>query len=102
MQIKLICDITDGRAVAHLDPAVTASAYPCPHLIAAGLLLHAEYAELLRKCPISKAKLFDNSDIWLITKLKDVQAALTHDGLSKGRTNPHFPELQAGMHQSGA
>eukprot|EP00878_Enallax_costatus_P014177 GHUV01014828.1.p1 GENE.GHUV01014828.1~~GHUV01014828.1.p1 ORF type:complete len:140 (+),score=30.08 GHUV01014828.1:270-689(+) len=55
-----------------------------------------EYAELLRKCPISKAKLFDNSDIWLVTKLKDVQAALKHDGLSKVRTNPYFPELQAG------
>jgi nitric oxide reductase len=55
-----------------------------------------EYGELLRKCPISKAKLFNNNDIWLITKLKDVQTVLKHDGLSKVRTNPHFPELSAG------
>lgn len=50
----------------------------------------------MRKCPISKAKLFDNKDIWLITKLKDVQTVLKHDGLSKVRSNPNFPELSEG------
>jgi nitric oxide reductase len=55
-----------------------------------------EYGELLRKCPISKGKLFDNKDIWLVTKLKDVQTVLKHDGLSKVRTNPNFPELSEG------
>lgn len=55
-----------------------------------------EYAELLKKCPVSKAKLFDGKDIWLITKLKDVKKVLTDDAFSKVRTNPNFPELSPG------
>lgn len=45
---------------------------------------------------MSKAKLFDGSDIWLITKLKDVQEALQDNRFSKVRTHPGFPELVPG------
>lgn len=46
---------------------------------------------------MSKAKLFDGKDIWLITKLNDVKKVLTDDAFSKIRTNPNFPELSPGM-----
>eukprot|EP00195_Chlamydomonas_chlamydogama_P009597 CAMPEP_0202897450 /NCGR_PEP_ID=MMETSP1392-20130828/6199_1 /ASSEMBLY_ACC=CAM_ASM_000868 /TAXON_ID=225041 /ORGANISM="Chlamydomonas chlamydogama, Strain SAG 11-48b" /LENGTH=450 /DNA_ID=CAMNT_0049583077 /DNA_START=265 /DNA_END=1617 /DNA_ORIENTATION=+ len=55
-----------------------------------------EYAELRKKCPISRARLFDGSPIWLITKLKDVCNVLEDNRFSKVRTHPGFPELSPG------
>jgi hypothetical protein len=36
-----------------------------------------------RECPVSKARLFDGSDMWLITKLRDVQEVLQDNRFSK-------------------
>lgn len=43
----------------------------------------AEYAALRSKCPISRAKLFDGSPVWLVARLKDLQQALVDNKLSK-------------------
>lgn len=56
----------------------------------------AEYAKLRRECPVAKARLFDGSDMWLITKLKDLKEVLQDNRLSKVRTHPGFPELVPG------
>ncbi|KAF6261839.1 cytochrome P450, nitric oxide reductase [Scenedesmus sp. NREL 46B-D3] len=56
----------------------------------------AEYAKLRSKCPVSKARLFDGSDVWLITKLKDVLEVLQDNRFSKVRTHRGFPELVPG------
>ena len=42
-----------------------------------------EFAELRKKCPVATAKLFDDSDIWLITKHEDLKKVLTDNRLSK-------------------
>jgi hypothetical protein len=55
-----------------------------------------EYAKLRKTCPVSKAKLFDGSDIWLITKHRDLVDALRDQRFSKVRTHPDFPELVEG------
>ncbi|GAB4814037.1 hypothetical protein N2152v2_001083 [Parachlorella kessleri] len=56
----------------------------------------SEFAELRNKCPVATAKLFDDSDIWLITKHEDLKKVLTDNRLSKVRTHPGFPELAPG------
>ncbi|PSC76994.1 cytochrome P450 [Micractinium conductrix] len=54
------------------------------------------YAELRRTCQVQKAKLFDGSDMWLITKHTDLKQVLVDNRLSKVRTHPGFPELVPG------
>jgi cytochrome P450 len=44
-----------------------------------------EYAELRSKCPVARAKLFDGSNIWLITKHKDLKQVLTDGRFTKVR-----------------
>jgi hypothetical protein len=47
---------------------------PQPCLACAGCEPPAEYARLRRECPVARAKLFDGTPIWMVTKLKDMQA----------------------------
>ncbi|KXZ42279.1 hypothetical protein GPECTOR_169g183 [Gonium pectorale] len=61
-----------------------------------GLEPPAEYGDMRRRCPVSPARLFDGSRVWLVTKHKDVCEALKDDRFSKVRTHPNFPELSAG------
>ncbi|KAH7383908.1 cytochrome P450 55A3 [Pyrenochaeta sp. MPI-SDFR-AT-0127] len=56
----------------------------------------AEYAQLRKSNPISRVKLWDGSNPWLVVKHKDVVSVLTDNRLSKERTRPGFPEMSAG------
>lgn len=55
-----------------------------------------ENAELRRKCPITKVKLFDNSQSWLLTKRKDCCEALASPDLSADRRHTSYPEIHEG------
>jgi len=55
-------------------------------------------AQLRAECPITKVKLFDGSESWLLLKRKECCAALESTHLSADRRHPGYPEL----HESGA
>jgi nitric oxide reductase len=56
----------------------------------------AEYATLRAQCPVSRVELWDQSHPWLVTKHADVASVLTDNRLSKQRSRPGFPEMNAG------
>lgn len=56
----------------------------------------AEYAKLCAKEPISKVKLWDGSEPWLVTNHSGVCKVLEDERLSKIRTRPGFPEMGPG------
>ena len=56
----------------------------------------AEYAHLRSTEPVSRVKLWDDSNPWLVVKHQDIVQVLTDDRLSKQRQRPGFPEMHAG------
>ncbi|KAJ3181297.1 hypothetical protein HDU85_003603 [Gaertneriomyces sp. JEL0708] len=52
-----------------------------------------EFAKLRATEPVSRVKLWDNTEPWMITKHKDVCQVLADDRFTKVRTHPNFPEL---------
>eukprot|EP00775_Hariotina_reticulata_P010929 gene10929-11084_t len=85
-----------SRALLQIDQQQPQVANTFPFSRPAAAQPPLEYAKLRSACPVSTAKLFDGSPIWLITKLGDLQAVLTNDSFSKVRTHPGFPELSPG------
>lgn len=55
-----------------------------------------EYIRLRQECPISKVKLFDNSEAWLLSKREDCCAALASKNLSADRRHSAYPEIHEG------
>jgi nitric oxide reductase len=55
-----------------------------------------EYTKLRKENPISKAKMWDGSLVWLVTRHKDVHTVLSDPRFSKVRTHPGFPETGPG------
>ena len=55
-----------------------------------------DYARLRKEHPISKAKIWDGSLVWLVTRHSDVRTVLTDPRFSKVRTHPGFPETGPG------
>ncbi|KAL9598745.1 MAG: hypothetical protein Q9219_004303 [cf. Caloplaca sp. 3 TL-2023] len=56
----------------------------------------SENAELRQKEPVSKVKLFDGTEAWVVAKHADIRAALESDKLSADRRTPGFPEIHQG------
>ncbi|KAL2844083.1 cytochrome P450 55A2 [Aspergillus pseudoustus] len=56
----------------------------------------AEFATLRSTCPISRVKLWDNSEPWLVVKHDEVCNVLTDTRLSKERQCPGYPEMTPG------
>ncbi|KAL1960857.1 hypothetical protein VTO42DRAFT_5840 [Malbranchea cinnamomea] len=61
-----------------------------------GALPPVEFARLRATNPVSRVELWDGSHPWLVVKHKDICSVLTDDRLSKQRTRPGFPEMNAG------
>lgn len=75
----------------------TESEYPqFPFARPSGAIPPLEYAKLRATNPISRVTLWDGSHPWLVVKHKDICSVLTDDRLSKQRTRPGFPEMNAG------
>ncbi|KAL6233640.1 hypothetical protein BDW75DRAFT_241866 [Aspergillus navahoensis] len=55
-----------------------------------------EFAKLRSTCPISRVKLWDDSEAWLVVKHADVCNVLTDPRLSKERQRPGYPEMTPG------
>ncbi|CAF1175771.1 unnamed protein product [Adineta ricciae] len=55
-----------------------------------------EYTRLRKEAPVSKAKIWDGSSVWLVSRYKDVVKVLTDSSFSKVRTHPGFPETGPG------
>ena len=56
----------------------------------------AEYTKFRKESPIIKAKIWDGSLVWLVTRHADVHTILTDPRFSKVRTHPGFPETGPG------
>ena len=54
------------------------------------------YAKYRKECPILKAKMWDDSLVWLVTRHGDVSKVLSDPHFSKVRTHPGFPETGPG------
>ena len=57
-------------------------------------------AELRHKAPVSKVKLYNGEEAWIVTKHKDICTALTSDKLSADRRTPGYPEIHEGGHKA--
>lgn len=55
-----------------------------------------EYARMRKSCPFAKAKMWDGSEVTLVTRHKDVCDVLQDNRYSKVRTHPNFPEMNPG------
>lgn len=55
-----------------------------------------EYTKFRKESPIIKAKTWDGSLVWLVTRHADVHTVLTDPRFSKVRTQPGFPETGPG------
>ncbi|CAF3521189.1 unnamed protein product [Rotaria sp. Silwood1] len=55
-----------------------------------------DYAKLRKDRAVSKAKIWDGSLVWLVTRHSDVQKVLKDPRFSKVRTLPGFPETGPG------
>ncbi|UJR14381.1 hypothetical protein I4U23_001377 [Adineta vaga] len=55
-----------------------------------------EYAKLRKEAPVTKAKIWDGSSVWLVSRHKDVVKVLTDSSFSKVRTHEGFPETGPG------
>lgn len=76
---------------------IPVSEYPqFPFARPEGAIPPLEYAKLRATSPISRVTLWDGSHPWLVVKYKDICSVLTDDRLSKQRTRPGFPEMNAG------
>ncbi|KAL2813857.1 cytochrome P450 55A3 [Aspergillus granulosus] len=56
----------------------------------------AQFADLRSTCPISRVKLWDDSEPWLVVKHEDVCNILTDTRLSKERQRSGYPEMTPG------
>ncbi|QIW98332.1 hypothetical protein AMS68_003850 [Peltaster fructicola] len=55
-----------------------------------------ENARLRHACPITKVKLFDNTEAWLLTRRKDCCTILASEDVSADRRHPGYPEIHEG------
>lgn len=56
-----------------------------------GLTPPRQYAEFRENTPIRKARLWDGSEIWLVTRSDDVRAVLANNSFSINPARPGFP-----------
>src|SRR5215216_1448034 len=56
-----------------------------------------EYARRREQCPISKVRLWDGSEAWLLTRYVDIRKALRDQRLSSDSSVDHFPAPNAAI-----
>ncbi|MFI1768578.1 cytochrome P450 [Streptomyces sp. NPDC020800] len=57
--------------------------------------LPAEYARMLEHCPVRRARLANDTPVWLISRYEDIRAALTDPRVRADRSAAGFPFLNA-------
>ncbi|CAF3699078.1 unnamed protein product [Rotaria socialis] len=78
-------DLNKGAHIPNFPMARTQPLRPPP-----------DYARFRKENPILKAKMWDDSLVWLVTRHGDVSKVLSDPRFSKVRTHPGFPETGPG------
>ncbi|CAF0938866.1 unnamed protein product [Rotaria sordida] len=89
-----LANSTISNTANDLKENADVSTFPMPRTLP--LRPPPDYARLRKENPISKAKIWDGSLVWLVTRHHDVSKALTDPHFSKVRTHPGFPETGPG------
>lgn len=73
------------------------SSYPIPRDPACPFEPPASITRLRHEHPVSKVRLWDGNEVWLLTRMSDVRAMLGDDRFSSQSVHEHFPTWSAAI-----